>query len=179
MEKMAGPMNPSTNDECALLIDGFDSSPCLMMPYNPVYYSALLERAGLKKAKDLYAYLLEQSTFVAGRLSRIAAKVITKEPGLRVRPINLRRLDQELMIIKDIYNHAWSKNWGFVPLTEAEIETRLGERRQERMFEFNTVEHGVSTGVSSCESMVSFPARAVIILAASGDFIASRKVRPD
>jgi len=122
MEKMMGPMNPSTNDECGLLIDGFNSSPRLMMPYNPVYYNALLEEAGLKKAKDLYAYFIEQSTFVAGRLSRIAAKLIRKEPNLRVRPINLRHFDEELKIVKEIYNQAWSKNWGFVPLTEAEID---------------------------------------------------------
>ena len=63
MEKMAGPMNPSTNDECGLLIDGFEASPCLMMPYNPGYYPDLIERAGFKKAMDLYAYLLEESTF--------------------------------------------------------------------------------------------------------------------
>jgi hypothetical protein len=122
MEKIIGPMNPSTNDECGLLIDGFNSSPCLMMPYNPVYYSVLLEGAAVKKAKDLYAYFIEQSSFVAGRLNRIATKLIRKEPNLRVRPINLPRLDEELTIIKDIYNHAWSRNWGFVPLTEAEID---------------------------------------------------------
>jgi hypothetical protein len=122
MEKIIGPMNPSTNDECGLLIDGLNSSPCLMMPYNPVYYNALLEGAAMKKAKDLYAYFIEQSSFVAGRLNRIATKLIRREPNLRVRPINLPQLDEELTIIKDIYNHAWSKNWGFVPLTEAEID---------------------------------------------------------
>jgi len=122
MEKMIGPMNPSTNDECGLLIDGFDSPPCLMMPYNPAFYTSLLEAFGLKKAKDLYAYLLEKSTFVEGRLSRIIEKLIKKEPKLRVRPIELRRLDQELEIVKNIYNHAWIRNWGFTPLTEAEID---------------------------------------------------------
>jgi hypothetical protein len=122
MEKMVGPMNPSTNDECGLLIDGFDSSPHLMMPYNPAHYQALLEGAALKKARDLYAYFLDRSTFVSGRLNRIAAKLIKKEPNLRVRSINLRRFDEELKIVKDIYNQAWSRNWGFVPLTEAEID---------------------------------------------------------
>jgi len=122
MEKIMGPMNPSTNDECGLLVDGFNSSPRLMMPYNPVYYNALIEGAALKKAKDLYAYFVEQSSFVAGRLNRIATKLIRKEPNLRVRPINLPHFDEELTIIKDIYNHAWSRNWGFVPLTEAEID---------------------------------------------------------
>jgi hypothetical protein len=122
MEKMIGPMNPSTNDECGLLVDGFDASPYLMMSYNPLYYPSLLEAVGLKKAKDLYAYFLEESTFLRDRLNRIAEKLAKKEPKLRIRPINLRRLDEELKIVKDIYNHAWSKNWGFVPLTEAEID---------------------------------------------------------
>ena len=122
MEKMIGPMNPSTNDECGLLVDGFESSPRLMMPYNPSYYSSLLEGFGLKKAMDLYAYFVEQSTFFKDRLPRITERLVKKEPKLRVRPINLRHMDEELKIIKDIYNHAWSKNWGFVPLTDAEID---------------------------------------------------------
>ena len=122
MEKMAGPMNPSTNDECGLLIDGFDASPCLMMPYNPKYYPGLVEGAGLRKAMDLYAYLLEQETFQLDRLNRITERLKKREPLLHVRPINLRRFDSELMIVKELYNQAWSKNWGFVPLTEAEID---------------------------------------------------------
>lgn len=122
MEKMIGPMNPSTNDECGLLVDGFESSPCLMMPYNPSYYSSLLEGFGLKKAMDLYAYFVERSTFFRDRLPRITERLVKKEPKLRVRPIHLRHMDEELKIIKDIYNHAWSKNWGFVPLTDAEID---------------------------------------------------------
>jgi len=122
MENMIGPMNPSTNDECGLLVDGFDSSPCLMMPYNPLYYPPLLEGVGLKKVKDLYAYWLEESTFLLDRLDRITERVKKKEPTLHIRPIHLGRFDEELKIVKDIYNHAWSKNWGFVPLTEAEID---------------------------------------------------------
>jgi hypothetical protein len=122
MEKMAGPMNPSTNDECGLLIDGFELSPCLMMPYNPPYYPSLLEGFGLKKVMDLYAYLLEASTFGLDRLNRITGRMSKREPEIRIRPIDLRRLDQELAIIKEIYNQAWSRNWGFVPLTDAEID---------------------------------------------------------
>jgi len=121
MEKMAGPMNPSTNDECGLLIDGFDVSPCLMMPYNPQYYPSLLEGFGLKKVMDLYAYWLAKSFFLGDRLIRITERSMRKEPQLRVRPINLRRFDGELKIVKEIYNNAWSKNWGFVPFTDEEI----------------------------------------------------------
>jgi len=122
MEKMIGPMNPSTNDECGLLVEGFDSSPSIMMPYNPPYYPLLLEGAGLKKAMDLYAYLLERSSFLYERLERITERLRRKEPRLTVRPLKIHHLDEELKIIKEIYNQAWSRNWGFVPMTEEEID---------------------------------------------------------
>jgi len=122
MEKMIGPMNPSTNDECGLLIEGFDSSPRLMMPYNPSYFPSLLEGFGLTKAMDLYAYWLDRSFFLFDRLDRITERLKKREPQLWVRPLNLRDFDHELKIIKEIYNQAWSKNWGFVPFTEAEID---------------------------------------------------------
>lgn len=122
MEQMIGPLNPSTNDECGLLIEGFGHPPCLMMPYNPPYYPELLEGFGLKKAMDLYAYLLEKEAFRSDQLNRVTERLRRKEPDLRVRPIRLRAFDQELAIVKELYNQAWSKNWGFVPLTEEEID---------------------------------------------------------
>ena len=122
MEKMAGPINPSTNDECGLLIEGFDAPPCLMMPFNPRYLSSLLENFGLRKRMDLYAYLLEESSFHLDRLDRITERLKKREPQLRVRPIHLGHFDEELKIIKEIYNQAWSKNWGFVPLTDEEMD---------------------------------------------------------
>ncbi len=121
MEKMAGPMNPSTNDECGLLVEGFDSSPCLMMPYNPPYYPPLFEGFGLRKRMDLYAYLLEESSFHLDRLDRITERLRKREPRLNIRPIDLRHFGEELKIIKEIYNQAWSRNWGFVPLTDEAI----------------------------------------------------------
>lgn len=122
MKKMAGPMNPSTNDECGLLIDGFDTSPRLMMPYNPRYYPPMLEGFGMKKARDLYAYWMEKSSFQQDRLERIMERLKKKEPQLWVRPLNFRHFEEEVRTIKEIYNQAWSKNWGFVPMTEAEID---------------------------------------------------------
>ena len=122
MEKMIGPMNPSTNDECGILVEGFNISPAMMMPYNPPYYASLFEGFGLKKGMDLYAYWLEESTFNYDRLNRITERIQKREPQLSVRPLNLRCFDDELRIIKEIYNQAWSKNWGFVPMTEEEID---------------------------------------------------------
>jgi len=81
----------------------------------------LLEGFGLRKKMDLYAYLLEESFFLLDRLDRITQRLRKREPQLHIRPIHLRRLDEELKIIKDIYNQAWSRNWGFVPLTDEEI----------------------------------------------------------
>ena len=98
------------------------SPPCLMMPYNPAYYPSLFEGFGLKKVMDLYAYLLEKSFFGFDRLNRITERLKKREPRLRIRPIQIRHFDKELQIIKEIYNEAWSRNWGFVPLTEAEID---------------------------------------------------------
>jgi len=127
MGKMAGPMNPSTNDECGLLVEGFDSFPCLMMPYNPPTYPSLLEAFGLKKRMDLYALLLEESTFHLERLDRITERLKKREPRLHVRPIDLSHFDEELKIVKEIYNQAWSKNWGFVPMTDEEINLAAKE----------------------------------------------------
>jgi hypothetical protein len=127
MGKMAGPINPSTNDECGLLIEGFDSFPCLMMPYNPRTYPGLLEDFGLRKRMDLYAHLLEESTFQLDRLDRITERLKKREPRLHVRPIDLSRFGEELKIVKEIYNQAWSKNWGFVPMTDEEINLAAKE----------------------------------------------------
>ena len=121
METLRGPASFSSNDEWGLLVQGFDSSPVLMMPYNPPYYPELLERCGLAKAKDLYAYRMLIEEGLPDRLRRMAAKIEQKE-GLTIRPIDMKNFDQELKRIKVIYNNAWSKNWGFVPMTEAEFD---------------------------------------------------------
>jgi hypothetical protein len=121
IEKMIGPMNPSTNYECGLLVEGFDAYPCLMMPYNPHYYTLLFEKCGLEKVKDFYAYWLEKPPLY-DRLYGIAERLQKRGVKFWIRPINLRRFDEEIHIIKDIYNDAFSKNWGFVPMTDAEID---------------------------------------------------------
>jgi GNAT superfamily N-acetyltransferase len=122
LKTMMGPVNPSTNDECGLLIDGFDSSPCFMMPYNPPYYQGLLEGCGLKKAKDLYANSMYADSGLPDRIRRISRSVLKRVPGLTIRPINLKRLDEEVMLVKEVYNGAWRNNWGFVPLTDEEMD---------------------------------------------------------
>jgi hypothetical protein len=120
MEQMRGPMSFSTNEQCGLLVEGFDHPPVLMMPYNPPYYPALLESYGLSKIKDLYAYELDSSVSIPEKFRRVAERVKAKA-GFTFRHLDLKRFGHEIEVIKQIYNDAWSNNWGFVPMTDAEF----------------------------------------------------------
>jgi GNAT superfamily N-acetyltransferase len=123
IEIMQGPVNLSTNNECGFLLEGFDSPPMIMMTYTPAYYLDYMERCGLTKARDLYAYIsVIREVAAGGRLERLAEKVNARVPGLTVRPANMKQFQRELEAIKDIYNSAWSHNWGFVPMTDEETE---------------------------------------------------------
>ncbi|MEW6619380.1 MAG: GNAT family N-acetyltransferase [bacterium] len=119
IEIIRGPVNPSMNDECGFLVEGFDSPPFLMMPYNPRYYIDYIEKYGLEKCKDLYAYLFEITPAQIGNMEKISKRV--EKQRARVRPINLKNFAQEINIIKEIYNTSWRDNWGFVPMTDEEI----------------------------------------------------------
>ncbi len=118
-ERLRGPISPSTNDQCGLLVEGFDSSPTLMMPYNPPYHAARFEEYGLAPYRDLLAFDLQADWMPVARLSRIRERRANAD--IRVRPIDFRHFDREIEIIRRIYNAAWESNWGFVPMTEAEF----------------------------------------------------------
>ncbi len=122
MSRLLGPMNPTTNDECGLLVEGFDSSPVFMMTYNPRYYIPLVEAEGFRKAKDLLAFHIDLATIPLERLSRIADKIKQRNPNLAFRPVKRKTLGQDLVKVKEVYNSAWQENWGFVPMTDAEID---------------------------------------------------------
>jgi GNAT superfamily N-acetyltransferase len=117
---MRGPMNPSTNYECGTLIEGFDSDPMVMMTYNPRYYPELMEKAGLRKAKDLYAYVSHAQTIEMKKIDRLAARVL-KTNGVKVRQINFKDWDAEVERVWAVYGAAWSRNWGFVPMSKEEF----------------------------------------------------------
>ncbi len=122
LPRVLGPMNPTTNDECGLLVEGFDSPPVFMMTYNPRYYVTLVEEAGFRKAKDLLAYHMDLAKIPMDRLDRIASKIKQRNPNLSFRPVRRKTLAQDLIKIKEIYNTAWQDNWGFVPMTDAEVD---------------------------------------------------------
>jgi GNAT superfamily N-acetyltransferase len=122
LKRILGPMNPTTNDECGLLIEGFDSPPVLMMTYNPRYYVPLVEAAGFRKTKDLLAFHMDLAKIPIDRLSRIADKVKRRNPEVVLRPVLRKTVAQDIAKVKEVYNAAWEANWGFVPMTDAEMD---------------------------------------------------------
>ncbi len=120
LEIIRGPFNFTTNDTAGLLIDAFDSPPVIEMTYNPPYYPRLLEGGGLSKAMDLYAYFFDVEKMDRRRIRMLAERIERK--GIRFRHIDIRRFEDEVKIFKEVYNQAWARNWGFIPLTEREID---------------------------------------------------------
>lgn len=127
-----GPANFSSNEEFGLLVDGFDGPPVIMMTYNPPYYERLLEGCGLVKAKDLLAYWTERDQTKLEQLPRLTriAERVNERTGITLRSVNLKRFDEEVEILKHIYNRAWQRNWGFVPFTDAEIDHTAHQLKQ-------------------------------------------------
>lgn len=118
---MRGPTSFSTNDECGLLVDGFDTPPVIMNPHNPRYYADLVDRAGFAKAMDLLCY--EGKDEGQGMPQEVAdrARAMAARAGITVRTIDMKRYWQEVELVKQVYNKAWEINWGFIPMTEAEM----------------------------------------------------------
>jgi len=125
LDTMRGPISPSTNDEIGLLINAFDKPPVMLMTYNPEYYIDLIEDYGFSKVKDLYAYNVDaditKDKKTMDKLERVSQIVLRREK-LTIRKLNLQDLENEIKIVQEIYNKAWIKNWGFVPMTDEEFQ---------------------------------------------------------
>lgn len=119
-EFIRGPVNPSTNYECGMLVDGFESDPFVMMTYNPPYYPRLMESVGLRKAKDLLAYVARHDQVQGEKIARIA-RAASADGRFSLRPIRMTEYWTEVERIWRVYNSAWERNWGFVPATREEF----------------------------------------------------------
>jgi GNAT superfamily N-acetyltransferase len=119
---MRGPMNLSVNQECGLLVDGYDTPPMVMMRHDLPYYRRLYENYGLEKVMDLYAYLAERTEMPA-RVAR-AAELLQKRVKVDIRSLShdKKQLRKDIETVFQIYTRAWEYNWGNVPMTEAEFE---------------------------------------------------------
>jgi GNAT superfamily N-acetyltransferase len=123
-DRMLGPMDFTTNDECGLLIEGYERAPMILEPWHPPHYQALLESRGLTKAMDLLMWELQLGQLARGNefdpLIEAAAK-LSRQNGIVVRSMRKRDLEAEVARFMEVYNEAWSRNWGFVPITEEEV----------------------------------------------------------
>jgi hypothetical protein len=116
-----GPYNPSINDECGLLVEGFGTPPCIGLTWNPAYYERLVLGAGLTRVRALLGFDLPLAKLdMPERLTRLTAHV-AKRSKMRLRPINLRKLEKELELVQAVYNDTLSRNWGFVPISMEDL----------------------------------------------------------
>jgi GNAT superfamily N-acetyltransferase len=124
-ERMLGPMDFTTNDEVGLLIEGYDEPSMILEPWHPPYYRTLLEGLGLSKAIDLYMWELWFGQLKQGDAFHPlihAAAQKSAEAGVVIRKMRKRDMENEVARFMDVYNEAWGSNWGFVPITEAEVK---------------------------------------------------------
>lgn len=120
---LRGPVNPAINYECGTLVEGFDSSPCIMMTYNPPFYDRLLKSVGLQKAKDLLAYRLKPGETYEVRWARLSRAVrVLSKPSVQIRPMRLDRFEAEVDAVWNLHSSAWRRNWGASPFTREEIQ---------------------------------------------------------
>jgi GNAT superfamily N-acetyltransferase len=127
--EMMGPANFSSNYDWSVLVDGFESPPVVMMAYNPRYYPSLYEACGFTKAHDLWAWEIDTARPPPEKVRRIAEKVRQRE-GLVIRAARLKDFEAEARRIKQVYNSAWEKNWGFVPMTDREFDQVAHDMKQ-------------------------------------------------
>lgn len=131
-KRMLGPVNYSLNDECpGVLYEGFNGLPLILMSHNPRYYRRLLEDAGMRKSKDLFAYLVTRATVADDRFQRLMKAVRRRAPKLDIRPVRLdgKGFRADIKTMLDIFNEAWAANWGFVEVTPAEVDTIAADLR--------------------------------------------------
>lgn len=116
-----GPVNLSTNEEVGLLVEGHDTPPMFMMGHDPPYTPSRIEGAGYARAKDIFAYVCSVADDLPGPILRRIRKGLPE--GVRLRTLEMKRLDEEVQTLTGILNDAWSGNWGFTPTTAAETQT--------------------------------------------------------
>lgn len=129
MERMIGPANFSTNHEVGMLVEGYDSPPVVMMTYNKPYYNDMCEKFGLKKVKDLLAVHIDRQSEFDPRLIRVAERIRSRE-GIVFRCLDMKDFDNEIEILNEVYNQAWEKNWGFVPMSKEEFRHMAKDMKQ-------------------------------------------------
>jgi len=121
MDAVRGPYNPSINDDCGILLNGFDQQPIMGLPWNPSYYPTLLEGLEFKKARTLYTLNLPLHRQEPPERFRRIVEHMKKRSKLKTRTMDIARLEDELVIVRDVYNATLERNWGFVPISMEDL----------------------------------------------------------
>ena len=129
MKYVRGPVSPSINDEVGLLVEGFEHPPAVMMPYHPSYYKKLWESAGYGKVQDLLAWKITEAKSLSPKIERVT-NALRERSKVKIRSLDMKKYDQEVNLIRDLYSRGWEENWGAVPLDADEITMLAGELKQ-------------------------------------------------
>jgi hypothetical protein len=120
--RMVGPSQWSVNEECGLLIEGFETPPVMMMPYGQPYYQSFVEQFGFEKATDMFAFQAELAAgYPRSKFLQSLLKYSEKNDSITWRPLNMSKFREEVDLVMDIFNDAWSDNWGFIPFSDSQI----------------------------------------------------------
>jgi hypothetical protein len=128
MTRISGPFNFSINEECGMLIDGFDTPPMMMMPHGRPDYPETVEALGFEKEVDLYAFLhdFNGAYAIPDKVQKLKT-AFERDTSLAIRPMNLKNFKAEIDLVMDIFNDAWSQNWGFIPFQADQIAAMAKE----------------------------------------------------
>lgn len=128
-DTVRGPYNPSINDECGLLVNAFDQPPCIGLTWNPPYYKSLVEAAGFRVARTLHGLNLPMHRLPEPeRLARIVRRM-TSRSALTMRVMDFSKLDEELAVVREVYNATLERNWGFVPISQDDLSAAAADIR--------------------------------------------------
>jgi GNAT superfamily N-acetyltransferase len=122
MHRMIGPFNFNTNHEFGLLVDGFDTPPYIANPHNSSYYPGIYEKLGLRPAMDWYAYHVDTEMSGVKRMQKLGNRLLARHPEITIRSLDMRRFDEEVCKLREIYRDAWEQNWGHVRVTDEEFD---------------------------------------------------------
>jgi hypothetical protein len=129
LEAMRGPYNPSINDECGLLVEGFEHAPCMGLCWNPEYYRTLVENLGFRTMCKSRGFLLPLHRLSAPERLKVIVNRVAKRNNIKLRPIKMSQLEEELKIVHEVYNATLERNWGFVPITMEDLLAAADDMR--------------------------------------------------
>ena len=134
VDKMIGPAQWSVNEECGLLIEGFNTPPVVMMPHGQAAYQNMIEGQGFAKATDMFAFQAELAAgYPRPKMTQMMVKAANRNKDIVIRPMRPSKFMDDVNIVMDIFNDAWSENWGFVPFSDAQI-THMAKEIKPIMF---------------------------------------------